>query len=231
MEEPGASHHGWWPYVVPLGAFLALTAAEDWLPRAAGQPHPLWYPLGYGVKVAVVAGLAWAARSVWRDFLPVPGPRAIALAVALGIAVTVGWIGLERLPYPKIPIGGARQEFDPYHLPFAGRAAFLTVRLFGLVVLVPLIEELFWRSFLMRWVIDSDFAKVPVGRVTAQAAGLTSVLFAVAHPEWLPALLTGLAWSWLLARTKSLAACAISHAVANLGLGVYILSTASWRFW
>jgi CAAX prenyl protease-like protein len=100
-----------------------------------------------------------------------------------------------------------------------------------LVVLVPLIEELFWRSFLMRWIIDQEFTRVPVGKVTPLAAGVTAVLFASAHPEWLPALLTGLAWAWLLAWSKSLSACVVSHMTTNLALGIYVLSTGAWRFW
>jgi CAAX prenyl protease-like protein len=116
-------------------------------------------------------------------------------------------------------------------MPPAGRIGFVAVRMLGLVVVVPLIEELFWRSFLMRWVIDPNFARVPIGRVTPLAAVVTSGLFALAHPEWLPALITGAAWAWLLWQTKSLSACFVSHAVANLGLGLYVLSTGAWKFW
>ena len=101
-----------------------------------------------------------------------------------------------------------------------------------IVALVPLIEELFWRSFLIRWLIDpDDFQRVPIGRMTPFAAGGTAVLFALAHPEWLPALITGLLWAWLLWQTKSLSACLISHAVANLALGIYVMATGDWKYW
>jgi CAAX prenyl protease-like protein len=215
-----------------MAAFLVLTGLEDFLPKQAGQPHGTWYPIGYSVKIAIVAILCLVGRWAWRDFLPLPGIRTMALAVALGLAVTVAWVGLESIPYPKLNLaGGHRQAFDPYSLPVGKRAAFLAVRLFGLVLLVPLMEELFWRSFLLRWVIDSEFRRVPIGRVTLGAAAVTSGLFAAAHPEWLPALLTGAAWAWLLWQTKSLFACFLSHAVANLGLGIYVLATHNWRFW
>ena len=75
---------------------------------------------------------------------------------------------------------------------------FLAVRMLGLVVLVPLIEELFYRSFLMRWVVDPNYTRVPIGRVTPLGLAATTGVFAFSHPEWLPALLTGLAWGWLV---------------------------------
>ena len=63
------------------------------------------------------------------------------------------------------------------------------------------------------------------------AAAVTSVMFALVHPEWLPALLTGALWAWLLWQTRSLAACVVSHATANLALGVYVIATGDWKYW
>jgi uncharacterized protein len=216
-------------YVAPMVAFLLLTSVESYLPLLDGKPHPFWYPVAYAVKIIVVVAVAWACRATWRDLRPMPGPRTLALAALLGGVVTLLWVGLDGL-YPVIPLG-KRSAFDPNVLPVAGKVSFLAVRLLGLVVVVPLIEELFWRSFLMRWIIDPNFAQVPIGKVTPAAAAVTSGLFALAHPEWLPALLTGLLWSWLLWHTKSLTACVVSHVVANLALGIYVLSTGDWKFW
>jgi CAAX prenyl protease-like protein len=128
-------------------------------------------------------------------------------------------------------MGGARTAFDPNVLSPAGKWAFIAVRFAGLVLLVPVFEELFWRSFLIRWLIDQDFWKVPIGRVTPLAAGVSSAVFALAHPEWLPALLTGLIWAGLLWQTRSVSACVVSHVVANLALGIYVIATGEWKFW
>ena len=229
--EQAGPHSAWWPYVLPMAVFLALTTLEGYLPRLDGQTHPTWYPLVYALKVVIVLatmGLGWR---VFRDLWPLPNRAGWALAVGTGLLVAVGWVGLEQIPYPKIAAAGTRQAFDPFVLGGWKCVAFLCVRLFGMVLMVPVMEELFWRSFLIRWLIDPDFGRVPMGRVTLQAAVITSGLFALAHPEWLPALLTGLAWAGLLARTKSLSACVVSHAVANLALAVYVLATRDWRFW
>lgn len=227
------SDMAWLPYVAPMATFLLLTSLEGYLPQAGEgeqtRPHPLYYPLFYAAKVAIVAAVAVFYRRTWRDFRPWPGPLGMAAAVAIGLAVIAAWVGLDGL-YPTFGMLGGRQAFNPLTLPAPGRWLFLAARAFGLVLLVPLVEELFWRSFLMRWIIDQDFERVPVGRVTAAAAGVTAALFAAAHPEWLPALLTGLAWAWLLRWTGSLSACLISHAVANLALGLYVLATGDWKY-
>lgn len=218
------------PYVIPMAGFLALTSLEGYLPQPGGRPDPFWYPIAYAAKVVVVAILAWTCRSAWQDLRPRPSWGALALASGLGLAVTAAWVGLDGL-YPSLPFLGTRTAFDPNALAPAARSAFLAIRLVGLVALVPLIEELFWRSFLIRWIVEPDFTRVPIGQVTPLAAGVTSACFGLAHPEWLPALLTGLAWAWLLRQTKSVSACLVSHAVANLALGIYVIATGDWKFW
>ncbi len=218
------------PYVVPMFAYVALGGLEGYLPEVDNQPSPTWYPIAYAVRVAIVAGLAWWYRSTWNDLRPRPGPLAIILAIVTGLVVTALWIGLDGL-YPGLPMMGQRIAFDPGRMSAAGRLGFYAVRLAGLVLLVPLVEELFWRSFLMRWLIDADFRRVPIGKVTPMAAAGTSLLFALAHPEWLPALLTGALWAWLLHQTRSVSACLISHVVANLALGLHVIYHGAWHFW
>lgn len=218
------------PYVVPMFAYVGLTALEGYLPQVVGKPSPTWYPLAYSAKLLIVALLAYHYRSTWSDFRPPPTIGKIILGILTGLLVWGAWVGLDGR-YPAMPFLGSRTAFDPRELTPIARWAFIGVRLLGLVVLVPVIEELFWRSFLMRWSIDTEFLRVPIGKVTPTAAAVTSALFALAHPEWLPALLTGAIWAWLLWWTRSLSACAVSHATANLALGVYVIATHDWKFW
>jgi CAAX prenyl protease-like protein len=212
------------PYVAPMFTFLVLTSLESYL------SDPAWYPLAYATKVALVALVTWLCREAWRDLRPMPSALALVLAVVTGLVVFALWVGLDPY-YPALRFLGKRSGLDPATLSPGWKWPFIVIRFAGLVLLVPLIEELFWRSFLIRWLINPDFTKVPIGKVTLMAAGVTSAVFALAHPEWLPALLTGLLWAWLLHQTRSLSACVLSHAIANLALGVYVLTTGDWKYW
>ena len=186
------------PYVVPMFAYVGLTALEGYVPQVMGKPSPAWYPIAYARQAGPrrAAGLALS-----RD-LERLSPGTFAREDRSGRSdrplVCAGLGRARRTLSRDARFSGSRSAFDPLALGPAARWAFIAVRLLGLVVVVPVIEELFWRSFLMRWMIDNDFWKVPIGKVTPMAAAVTSVLFALAHPEWLPALLTGALWAWLL---------------------------------
>jgi len=218
------------PYVVPMFIYVTLAGAEGYLPQLGSKPSPTWYGAAYAARVAIVAALAFRYRETWKDLRPWPRLPGIALAIATGLLVTFLWIKLDSF-YPRFGFMGKRTSFDPSGMDALPRVLFYVIRMTGLVLLVPLIEELFWRSFLIRWLIDPDFRRVPIGRVTWMSGGVTSVLFAAAHPEWLPALITGALWAWLLHQTKSLGACFISHVVANLALGIYVIHFGAWDFW
>jgi CAAX prenyl protease-like protein len=224
------SNRPWLPYVGPMVLFLTLTAVEGLLPKRDGQVLPLAYTIAYGAKTLLVTAALWACRSTWRDMRPWPSISIVAVAVALGLAVAALWIGLDG-KIPPLPFTEKRGGFDPGRLPDTARAAFLVTRFYGLVFMVPLMEELFWRSFLVRWLAHQEFREVPIGKVTPLAAIVTSGLFAAAHPEWLPALVTGFLWVGLLRWSRSIAACVVSHLVANLALGVWILLRGAWHLW
>jgi uncharacterized protein len=218
------------PYVAPIFAYIALGGVESFLPQIEGRTDPVWYLIAYSTKVAIVGFLAWWFRATWNDLRPSPNIATLWLAAFIGLVVWMLWVGLDGL-YPMLPFQGQRVGFDPYRLTPLSRWIFIVVRMAGLALLVPLIEELFWRSFLIRWLIDPDFGRVSIGQVTPIAAVVSSAFFALVHPEWLPALLTGLLWAWLLWWTRSLTACVVSHAVANFALGIYVIVAHEWKFW
>jgi len=212
----------WMGYVIPMVAFVLLTAGEGMLPKS-------WYLGLYTAKACVTAALLILYRSVWKDIRP--DWRVLPIAILVGIAVFFEWIFVDRIT-PHFALLGARTGFDPNTIqePLL-RVCFVAVRLTGLAILVPIMEELFWRSFLLRWLTDPDFAKIPMGTFSWGAFAMVAGAFGLAHPEWLAGILCGVIYSLLLRKTKSLLACIVAHAVTNLALGIYILGTHQWYFW
>src|SRR4051812_17139020 len=111
-DEPASAPQSVLPYVIPMAGFLAITTLEGYLPLVAGQPNPTWYPILYAVKVAVVTALVWACRSTWRDLVPLPGLKSLALAIVIGLTIAALWVGLDGY-YPELPFLGKRTSFDP----------------------------------------------------------------------------------------------------------------------
>lgn len=213
----------WLPYVLPMGLFLALTFAEPYLPKAQ-------YPLVYAVKTLIVtAALIWASRA-WRHEIKFKGSILIP-AIGAGIIGFLGWVGINE----AIPFGhyGSRVGYNPLdELERQWILPFLAVRLFGMVIIVPIMEEVFWRSWLLRYATNQDkWASLPIGTFSIAAFFVVCGLFAAAHPEWLVAFLFAALMAGLLRYTKSLLACIIAHGVTNLALAGYVLFTDDWKYW
>lgn len=204
------------PYVLPFVLFLALTIVQTGFSEAVVWMYPL--------KTALVAACLMA---LWPWFPPlIPGH--LILSTLVGLAVFIAWI----LPEGLYPYLGTPEAFDP-HSHFAGTALYgwMALRLAGATLVVPIMEELFWRGFILRWIVARDFRKVPIGTFTWPSFLLTSLLFATEHNRWLVGLVAGIVYNLLLYRTRSLFACMVAHGVTNLALGVYVLNTGLWTFW
>jgi hypothetical protein len=174
---------------------------------------------------------------VWSwPFLSLRPTSALA-SIALGVAVFLIWIGPDLLfhyrhswLFDNSLTGSAATSLTPAleHDRF-----FLAVRMLTSAGVVPVAEELFWRGWLMRWLIDSrDFQKVPLGSYAPLAFWVVAVLFASEHgPYWEVGLVAGIAYNWWLVRTRCLADCILAHAVTNAVLGVYVLSAGAYQYW
>ena len=212
----------WLAYVTPMAAFLVLTSVESSAPKA-------YYVWLYLAKAIVVTAVLIAFRTPWKDIQP--NARLLVPAVLVGLAVFIEWILLDKaIPYPHL---GQRASLDPFtaiEVP-ALRLLFLTVRFYGLVLMVPVMEELFWRSFLLRYLTDSDFTKLPIGIFSWESFWLVAVAFGLAHSEWLVAIICACAYALLLKQTRSVFACIVAHGTTNLALGVYVIFTHDWVYW
>jgi len=209
--------------VAPMILFIGLNVVEGKLPANL-------YPFAYIAKIAVVLLVLGLTAKAWTSELAASRTALITGAIfgVVGIAL---WIGIEKIPYPHV---GGRSSFDPFTaIPdWTFRYLWIATRFIGLAAVVPIVEELFWRGFLVRYIDNmDDFRKVIAGNHSWVATGIVTAAFASIHPEWLAAVAYALLTDQLLRRTKSVGACMVMHAVTNLLLGVYVVVTKSWHLW
>jgi len=223
----------WEACVVPFVVFLAFgllepTRGRDGLAGTLGIPFAA-YPLIYSLRI--VATLLALARS-WTPLRDWVG-RPTWWPPMVGLALVVPWIVLASLQREAGWAGavGGRAAFDPFAAggDWPASWAFLAIRAIGLIAVVPLVEEIFLRGFLMRYVIREDFWTVPFGMLTVPAAGACLFYAAASHPSecvaaagWF-AVVSGIA-----AATRRPIDAILAHAMTNLALGAYVLMTANW---
>ncbi|MGD0770151.1 MAG: CAAX prenyl protease-related protein [Tepidisphaeraceae bacterium] len=212
-------------YVLPMLVFLLFTfAAGHW---------PAFFPWSYILKT-VAAG--WLLILFRKHYTKIKWNYAW-LGAVVGVLGLVQWVGMEKLllhVWPNYP-RASLESFDPF-TKFSSPLmlwTFVTFRLLGPALVVPFMEELFWRDVLWRTIIaPNDFKLAEVGEWDPKAFIVVTIVFASVHMQmWLTALVWGLMIAVLLVRTRSLGACIIAHAVTNLLLGVYVLYTHDWAFW
>ena len=213
---------------LPFALFIALIALRGVMPAdGSWGMDPRWL---YGVGVVLVAALlAWC----WRDYGELvaqrwPTWRELALAVGVGALVFWLWTLLDA---PWMRLGEATAGFRPVDEQGNVMWPLVAVRWVGAALLVPVMEELFWRSFLMRWIERAQFETVDPQRVGLKAVVLSTFVFMLAHTLWLAAILAGLAYAWLYIRTGKLWVPIVAHAVTNGALGVWVVLTGNWGFW
>jgi CAAX prenyl protease-like protein len=214
-----------WARILPFLTYMLFIGITELLVRLGWSAADLrWL---YGVKVgAVVLVLAffWREYSELKTFrLPAPG---VLLALAAGVLVLVLWLSLGA-GWMTI---GAAAGFDPTD---AGRIDWplVAVRIAGAALVVPVMEELFWRSFLLRWLDNADFETVDPSQATLKSVLITSVLFGFEHNLWLAGIVAGIAFSALYMRHRTIWSPILAHAVTNGLLGIWVVTTSSWSYW
>ncbi len=218
-------------YVTPFALFMLGLALVEGIQKFAGKSghlllaEPMYWVFPLQALVCAVALIVF-----WKSY-DFGSQRPIPLAIAAGLAVFALWIS------PQLFFGQPKRldGFNPEIFAGAPGLYWCTVlsRFLRLVVVVPLVEEIFWRGFLQRYLIDERFQTVPFGKYTPLSFWGVAVGFTLIHsmPDWPAALLTGAIYGWLAVRTKSLLAPVVAHAVTNLALGGYIMATKQWGFW
>lgn len=189
------------------------------------------------VTVARAGLVALVLAAGWRQYIELRSPRLgaargalhLALGVAAGLAVFAIWIVFDH--------GWAVLQESPGNgfvpLDRQGRLdiALYVLRFAGFALVVPLAEEIFWRSFLLRWIDRRRFLELDPRAASAKAFAICSVLFAVEHAQWFAGLAAGTIYTAVYTRTGNLRVPVVAHAITNAALALWILHTGRWSLW
>lgn len=207
--------------VACLLPFLVLTAVTI-LTQAFTSGFNRLYPL----RVLAVAAVLWSLRRQYR-----PGPRPITIeALAIGVVTFLVWMALA--PGYGLEDPEKVAAMDPAQLGRPWGLLWLLCRVAGYTVTVPIAEELAFRGFLARRLVDQDVECVPVGTFTWLSFLGSSLAFGAMHGgDWPRATLAGMAFALALARRRRLSDAVVAHATINACLAGYVIATGSWTEW
>ena len=223
------------PRILPFAVylfFLAIAELIAWtsahapaIAALATGSDPWLYPIKAFAVLAVLV-YYWHCYDELKGFKGLT-TRNVVLAVATGVVVYLLWV---RMDWPWA-MQGEPSGYNPFLAGTGWGTILATVRLFGAVAVVPVMEELFWRSFLIRYLISPRFETVPLGTFSMLSFLATTVLFGLEHHLWLAGMVAGAAYTLLLYQTRALWPPIIAHAVTNLLLGLHVLFTHEWIWW
>jgi len=219
--------------VAPFIIFLALTFCQG----KFGPASAYWF---YLAKTLVAVWLIW-------EMYPLVSEMRWTIsweAVVVGIAVFILWVGLDPL-YPKLSeitaklglskYSGTSQSFWNPHAQFGQDSTLawlmIVTRILGTTLVVPPLEEVFYRSFLYRYFAKPDFLSIPLNRFLPWPFFATAVVFGFSHFQWLAGILCGMAYQWLVLRRNRLGDAMTAHAITNLLLGIWVAWQGAWQFW
>ena len=142
------------------------------------------------------------------------------ISILAGFLIFFVWIGLDKLFTPIYPI-----EFNPESF------LMLLFKIFGFILVAPLMEEIFTRGFIIRLFSKEDYGKVPVGKFTWSSFIITVLFFGFSHNRWQVGIITGIILNLVYYKNKSVFGPLVSHFVANILLAIYIVHNGFWFLW
>ncbi len=223
--SPAVPYFAALPYVVPFAVFMALIGLSLVWPMPALADQLL--------RLALMAAVLYFVARPALDFHVRQG----AGSLLIGVVIFGLWIAPDLL-FPSYRdsflFHSALTRAARSTLPESARhdAAVLWLRSLRAVIVVPIVEELFWRGWLMRWMIAQDFQRLPLGAYSAFSFWTVAILFASEHgPYWDVGLAAGILFNWWMIRTKSLGDLMLAHAVANACLSAYVVGAEKWDYW
>jgi hypothetical protein len=165
-------------------------------------------------------------------------------AVLVGVGVFALWAGISGewttqnslwiklgLAHPPEKLAAAWNPNEQFGAGSALAWLFIAVRILGSTFIVPPLEEVFYRSFLYRYIANQEFLSVPLNRFLPVPFFATALVFGFSHNEWLAGIICGAAFQWLVLRKNRLGDAMTAHAITNFLLGVWVVTRGAWQFW
>jgi hypothetical protein len=202
--------------ILPFAAYMAFLVLESFLskPGTAIQPglDPQW---PYTIQVLVVLGLL---VGLWDWFVELKNERLatgqLLAGLAVGVLTCVLWRALDQ-PWASI---GTGRPIESAATLWSAQPHFALARIVGVALVVPIIEELFWRSFILRWIEQRAFLRVAPAQVGLRALLISALLFGLEHHLIVAGVVAGLLYGELYRRTGNLWSVVLAHAVTNATL-------------
>jgi len=213
-------------YIAPMATFLVIIFIAGKLPAAA-------YPWMYIARAFIVGAML---LFLWKYYTKIRWNH-WWLGAIVGVIGIFQWVGMQLFLQKHFEFfhPSAEGVFNPfeYFTDPNSRWAWIAIRVLSASIVVPIMEELFWRDYLWRQVIaPNDFRLAQVGEFDWKPYLGIAVVFSLVHGNWwLTAIVWALMIHTLLVYTKSIGACIIAHGVTNFLLAVYVLKTQDWSFW
>jgi hypothetical protein len=217
----------------PFILFVMLTAAQG----KFGAASAYWF---YLAKTLVGVWLIWQMR----PFISEMRWAFSWEAVLVGVGIFAVWIGVsgewttQSSLWVKLGLAHSPGKFavawNPNEQFGSGSAIawlFIATRIFGSTFIVPPLEEVFYRSFLYRYVASQDFLSVPLAKFLPLPFIFTALIFGLSHNEWLAGIICGMAYQWLVLRKNRLGDAMTAHAITNFLLGLWVVTRGAWHFW
>lgn len=212
--------------VVPFFVFIFFLALEPVLTKLFLSIG--WDPrLSYLLRTTVTAILLVFYWHTYAELSDKPQVKSLLYAIVCGVLVFLCWI----LPYPQWMGKNIGSGYIPLIQNNVLSYGWAVLRLLGSALVVPLLEELFWRSYCMRRIDQYRFLSLEPYAVSYFALILSSALFALEHQLWFAGFMAGLVYGRLYQKFNNLWVAIIAHAVTNGVLGIWVLHTNRWEYW
>jgi exosortase E/protease (VPEID-CTERM system) len=180
----------------------------------------------YPLRVVGPLLALYLLRKNYADLLRNAAPARPVLALAVGAAVGIAWYLTDPLdPEVDRAVGHALASSP------AGFGVWLGFRVVGAVLVVPICEELAFRGFLLRWLVNRDFTAVSFRTATPWAVLISSAAFALVHERWLAGALAGAAYALVQVRTGRLSDAIVAHAGSNALIAIWAIASGEWSHW